>query len=422
MDTVPAPWSLARKLAFRFAFLYWLLYSLPFPLTQLPWTGWIVGPWNSGLEALVLWCGHHVLGIEGPIPTAPTGSGDTTYAFVSLAVHLALALLGTTLWSVLARRRADERRLVPWAHAYVRLVLGATMLSYGAYKVIPSQFPAPSLDRLAQPFGEASPMGLLWTFMGTSAAYQIFTGAGEILGGVLLFQRRTSVLGALVSIAVLAQVVMLNFCFDVPVKLYSSHLLLMAVFLLLPESANLFGLLVRGRPARAFTLPRLFAAPRLHHGARLLRTAFGVFVAYQALSASRMGRAAYAVPPASPFDGIWHVEELADEGPAPLPPESRWTELVVANRMRLGATDATGRYERLQIQLDEQASSFTLARRGDPSFQATLAYERPSPDVLVLSGTLDGHAVRLTLARRPERDYLLVERGFHWINEVPFNR
>src|SRR5947199_1204250 len=105
------------------------------------------------------------------------------------------------------------------------------MLSFGAYKVIKSQFPAPSLDRLLEPYGDSSPMGLLWTFMGASKAYTIFGGFAEMLGGALLTVRRTTLLGALVCIGVITNIVMLNFSYDVPVKLYSTHLLLMAIFL-----------------------------------------------------------------------------------------------------------------------------------------------------------------------------------------------
>ena len=133
----------------------------------------------------------------------------------------------------------------------VRFVLGATMLSYGWAKVFPNQMPAPGPDRLLNPIGETSPMGLLWTFMGASSAYQIFAGVGEVVGGTLLFWRRTALLGALVLVVVLANVVALNFCYDVPVKLYSSHLLAMALFIVAPHVPRLLDVLVLNRPAPA---------------------------------------------------------------------------------------------------------------------------------------------------------------------------
>src|SRR5437899_11151387 len=102
------------------------------------------------------------------------------------------------------------------------------------------QFPPPALDRLVQPFGDASPMGLAWTFVGASPAYEIFTGTGELLGGLLLTMQRTTLLGALVAAGVMAHVVALNFCYDVPVKLFSSHLLALALWLMIPDARRLF--------------------------------------------------------------------------------------------------------------------------------------------------------------------------------------
>ena len=122
------------------------------------------------------------------------------------------------------------------------------MITYGSVKVIKSQFPNPTLDRLLQPFGDASPMGLLWTFMGASESYNIFTGAGEMLGGLLLTTRRTTLLGALVCFGVMSHVAMLNFSYDVPVKLFSMHLLAMALFLMAPDLGRLARMFVLNRP------------------------------------------------------------------------------------------------------------------------------------------------------------------------------
>ena len=56
-----------------------------------------------------------------------------------------------------------------------------TMFGYGFAKLCLSQFAPPSPARLDQPIGESTPMGILWTFMGASPAYCIFTGAVEVL-------------------------------------------------------------------------------------------------------------------------------------------------------------------------------------------------------------------------------------------------
>ena len=83
--------------------------------------------------------------------------------------------------------------------------------------------------------------------MGASTAYQMFAGLAEVLAGLLLLFRRTALLGALLCGGVLANVVLLNFCFDVPVKIYSSHLLLMAVCIIYPDTGRLVSFFLLSR-------------------------------------------------------------------------------------------------------------------------------------------------------------------------------
>src|SRR5690606_12836841 len=107
------------------------------------------------------------------------------------------------------------------------------MVEYGLSKLLEVQFPRPRLERLAQPVGELSPMGLVWLFMGESPAYRALAGIAQISGGVLLLSGRTCAIGALVLVFVMSNVLAINLCFDVPVKLFSAHLLIMALVVLL---------------------------------------------------------------------------------------------------------------------------------------------------------------------------------------------
>ncbi|HJX29607.1 MAG TPA: hypothetical protein VJ885_17020, partial [Thermoanaerobaculia bacterium] len=246
-------WSLARRILFRFAFAYLVLYNLPFPLEYVPYVGQAYqGFWNFVVPAVA----SQTFGVE--VYVTPNGSGDTTYNYVQIYCFFVLALGTTLIWSFLDRRRTQYARLDDWLRVYVRFALAAVMIAYGAIKVIKGQFPDPSLDRLLQPYGQSSPMGLLWTFMGASAPYTIFSGFAELIPGLLLTLRRTALLGALMSIAVMTNVVLLNFCYDVPVKLFSSHLLLMGLFLVLPHAGRLADLFLFNRPVEPVVQKPLF--------------------------------------------------------------------------------------------------------------------------------------------------------------------
>jgi len=231
-------------------FSYLVLFHAPAPLDQLYGLNQLLGPGIPGIHQMVLWVGKHVLRVHREIPTAFTGSGDRTFDYVLLFCVFVLAVLVTLIWSILDRRSNEYNRLAGWLYIYVRYVLVCSMFVYGLSKVIKLQFQFPPSHWLVETYGEASPMRLLWAFMGYSTPYTVFSGAAETLGAILLCFRRTTLLGALVLTPVLTNVALLNFCYDVPVKIYSAHLLLSAIYLVGPDLRHLADALVLNRPTR----------------------------------------------------------------------------------------------------------------------------------------------------------------------------
>src|SRR5207244_12772750 len=68
--------------------------------------------------------------------------------------------------SDLDRRRKNYATLHKWFRFVLRFAVAAQMLYFGMVKVIPTQFPAPSLVTLIAPVGNLSLQGLLWTSIG----------------------------------------------------------------------------------------------------------------------------------------------------------------------------------------------------------------------------------------------------------------
>jgi hypothetical protein len=419
-------WSPAKRILFRFLCSYFVLYLAPFPLDAIPGLGEIVAPPYASLwNAIVTWVGKHLFGIA--ITVLPNGSGDTTYNYVQVLCFLVLAVTATAVWSLLDRRRESYQRLFVWLRVYVRFSLAITMISYGAVKVVPSQFPNPTLDRMLQPFGDSSPMGILWTLMGTSLSYNVFGGLSEMLGGLLLLARRTTLLGALVLVAVLGNVVMLNFSYDVPVKLFSLHLLAMAVVLAAPDARRLADVLLLNRPAPAAEVRPLFGRKWLDRGALVLRTVFVVGFAVLSLqNAHETSKRFGNLSPRSPLRGVWEVERFAIDGqdrPPLVTDPLRWRRVVFDQRDVIGVQSMNDSRQRYTLQRDPSTQTFVLHKRGgDPSWTAHINYKQTAPGVLAVEGTFDGHQIRAWLRRTETGDFPLLSRGFHWINEHPFNR
>lgn len=424
--TEPHRWSLIQLILFRFAFAYFILYLLPFPASEIPGVEEYAFKYNQLWFKIVPWFGEHVLHLSQKITIFQNGSGDTTFNYVQLLCFAAISATVALCWSLVDFRRTNYRRLHIWLRVYVRFGLAIVMIAYGAIKVVKSQFPDPSLDRLIQPFGEASPMGLLWTFMGASTGYNIFSGAGEMLGGLLLTTRRTTLLGALVSIGVMSHIVALNFCYDVPVKLFSLNLLAMAIFLAVPDAHRLANMFLWNKPAPSADIKPFTRRKSVNYGIIGLRTAIVVaVVALHISNALESQRQFGSGAPRSPLAGIWSVEELRESGkdrPAVLTDTTRWRRIIFDYPAAIAIQLISDTRIRHGLQLDPANKTLTIRDRFTRKTIGELSYDQPESNRLVLDGTFDGKPIKATLKREDNKDFLLNSRGFHWINEYPFNR
>jgi hypothetical protein len=273
-------------------------------------------------------------------------------------------------------------------------------------------------------------MGIVWNFMGASTAYTMFSGAVEMLGGFLLAFRRTTLLGALVSIGAMINVLMLNLCYDVPVKLFSFHLLLMAVFLTLRDLARLADLFLFNRQVEARAEDRpLFASPRRNRIAGIATVA-GVFLfaGWALYGAWKDDREYGDLREKPPLYGIWRADEMTVDGVVrpPLTTDgARWKYVVFdyPEGLSVYLMDSSAEKARsfYRLKLDERKGTMTLTRYKDPRWRAVFAWKRPAPGVLDLDGTLDGQKIRARLRRVDESRFMLVSRGFHWVSEYPMN-
>ena len=88
--------------------------------------------------------------------------------------------------------------------------------------------------------------------------------------------------------------------------------------------------------------------------------------------------------------------------------------------MSIRTADGARRPSRLTI--DRAGGALTLTALYGPAQVSRLIYSQPQPDRLTLRGEVSGLPIQAKLTRIPETKPLLLSRGFHWINPVPFNQ
>jgi hypothetical protein len=277
-----------------------------------------------------------------------------------------------------------------------------------------------------EPFGHFSPMGVLWSSIGVSRPYEIFTGCAELIAGILLVIPSTVTLGALVSLACAIQIFILNMAYDIPVKLFSFHLILMSLFLLAPDARRLLNVLVLDRPADRSPVQSPGGTARAIRIGVILQMVFGAYLVGMNIRGSLEGWKQYGGgAPKSPLYGIWNVAYMSidDVERAPLINDyDRWRRVVFDRPTAVTFQRMDDTFARLGSKIDMEAKSLTLSKRDDPKWTATFSIEQPAADRMILKGAMDGKNVQMRLELFPRERFLLVNRGFNWIQEYPFNQ
>lgn len=415
-------WPLPLRVAFRFSFLYWLLYIVPSAgavslFGLLPFGGigdklsaWLAWP----LAQLARAAGFYVFHLDGEaIDWHPTGSGDTAMHYMLVLCIAVLAVVGTVVWSAVDERRGrhEYRTAYAWLRLALRITLAITLLGYGFAKIYPGQFGlAPGLSALNETYGQSSPMHLLWFFMGFSRPYAIFGGLMEAVVGVLLLFERTETIGALGAAAVMLNVAVLNFCYDVPVKLYSTHLFLMSLFLLLPDVRPLWEFFVRRRSSRlaGVRVPRSERRPL-----RIIRRTAFVLICFLCVWVNVLGGYLGRAKPQThaPLYGVWMVDSSTG-----WPSAMRPRQIILDGPEYAQVETEDGRQMGYPVQYDTTLRTLRFGNMG------ALSWSQDAASETLLQGQWMGLPVTVSMHRSDPGAYPLLSRGFHWVQEYPFNR
>lgn len=421
-------WTISEKVLFRFIFTYVFAYCFAFPFYFFPYGSDIVHPIGNQLQNFALWIGQNLFDIQGEISTEETGSGDTLIYWLLWVAKIIITVFVTIIWSIVDRKRKAYGFLVTLLITYTRYFVAMIIFSYGMAKVIPTQFVEPSYTQLMKTYGDSSPMNLLWTFMGYSTPYQIFGGVMEVIAALLLLFRRTVLLGSLVMITVMTNVVAMNFAFDVPVKLASSHYLLFSIGLALVFRKNLMDMFLLQRRTEPVILKPLFQNRKAFIAAQALKVlilGYFFYTTYSSYSGYRQLMAEEGK--LSPIAGIYSVETLspyAADTTADASKAAEITRMIFDNQSPERVTVTFGDESKLRYlaEFDTAVHKVKAVLPADSTNRFEFSYQYDDLGILFLKGTFKEDSLTLQLNRFESDSLLLVKRKFQWISPIPYNR
>lgn len=421
-------WSFLKKISFRFFFSYFSLFILLQNNGAYPYFGFIGNFFKNLFYNFVPGIGKTFFGIEVKIPTGPSGSGDTTYDYVLVFSIALIAIFSTLIWSLIDKKSKNYLKMYYWLSLSLRLYVGLMLINYGLVKVIQLQFSPPSFSRLTQTFGEASPMGLAWTFLGFSKGYNLFMGLAEVAAVLLLF-RRTLTFGLIITLMTTANVMAVNYFYDVPVKLLSTHLFLMAAFLFARDFNKAWLFFFFRKPV---SLTSIYQPP-FKKGFKIFLIAAKILLlsyvlGYGTINAMASKERSIQAKAALPLRGLYEIEEVRiqkgkeiSDSPTEI---NGWKNLLIDHKEYALIQYKNGEKLWFTVKIDSLAKSLQLKSTSADLKEYTFTYHEGVDGDFYLNGLYNKDTISIKTKRTLDyrEKFLLTNRGFHWINEVPFNR
>ncbi|WP_281990035.1 hypothetical protein [Aquimarina aggregata] len=416
-----------HKIVFRFVVLFFILLIIPFPLNIIPGFDFIDIFFNDIYHFIIPWIGKNILQLKEDITVFTNGSGDTTYDYVLVLFFILVAIIGAVFWTFFFRSKEDLIKINYWFRVGLRYYLGYNMMSYGWAKAIPLQFSEPSFYRLLEPIGDMSPMGLAWTFMGFSAGYTIFSGIAELIGGILLLYKRTQYLGGLILMIVMGNVMALNYFYDIPVKLFSTELWLMALIISTPKIKQLYRLLILNVPTHATTSYRPPFHKSIHKKILLISKGMIVlFIFFYPLKENmdylkEYGRYSYKKTPLYGLYEITNFKVNQKEIPPLTTDTIRWKYIAIEYKKSMQFYRMDMKRFRYKSEVDTINQKIIWTDTKDSTKVYNFIYTR-TDSTMRFQGIHKNDTIDCQTKRLDKKDFRLMNRGFNWIQEYPFNR
>jgi hypothetical protein len=339
--------------------------------------------------------------VSGSTATVDEIARRYSYPVCYLCAVAVMAVAVTVTWSVVDRRRSAYPSLNRWLRLYARYALAVVMLTYAVVKIVPTQFGFLTPGDLLRPFGQLNRFWVLWNFMVVSTGYTVFTGLVELLGCVLVFFRRTSLIGALLLAGALANVFAMDLAYMVlGAAMVAGTLIVLAAIVLAPYVAPLFRVLFMGAAERMPDEPTIrFAGSRYAPAIKIVLLAVLVSVRVDDGLAQRRsyfgrGRAIY---------GMFDVDSFSRGGVVVTPLTSdatTWTRIASDGRydgsgLSVQFANAVVR----QYRLEEDAAKKLWTLHDGSATVATLHYGVMTDGSVSLDGRIGAEDVRIHLQR-----------------------
>jgi hypothetical protein len=436
-QSIPSPspsggWKEYEKIAFRFFAVYFLIQTIP-----LDWKFYrdlFTNDWPAFSFAEFFYFAHYTPRFLSDVPV-----------FGDWAIAALIAIAGTVVWSLLDKKRTEYNAAYYLLRALIRYRLAIALLGYGFLKFFPQQLPLTSISNLNTNYGDFTTWKLFGLSLGIVPDYQSFLGLIEIVGALLLLNRKTVFVAVLIIFPFVGNIFFSNLAYEGGEYVYAALLISFALFIFFYDLQRLVSLTSLEKPTEPNRFVLSLNKPWQKYGRLAFKSVFVFFFVfcygYQTYQSYQTG--GYQFPTTQGLKdaaGIYHVSEFKLNNQ--VLPESaidpvRWKDVVFEKwatlsvrsnqpvRVTASLTEEIFRYNEDRVyefagssgrhyytyELDSANQLLTLQNRNkshaDDKLQ--LHYSRPDSATLIVSGVTAKNDSIYAVLKKINKKYVLEE-------------
>ncbi len=272
----PTPWKTYELIAFRIAFIFFSIYSIP---------------WDPGFYNLLYHIDYahfnyrhltEIVAFFNPqFINIYSESGFFGLAsYINFPFILLISVIGAAIWTTLDKTRTEYNVLYYWVRVFARYRVAYGVIAWGYKKIFIMQMPFPNVGLEHTEFIDFFAKRLYWESIGIAPRYEVFLGFAEFIPGFLLLFRRTTTIGAALSFVVLGNVALANHAYDIGEQVPATCLSLLSLFILWYDLPGIINLIVFQKDTKRVPYYPVFTITQNFFRRAIKWTGNGIFVAF----------------------------------------------------------------------------------------------------------------------------------------------
>ncbi|WP_299444210.1 DoxX family protein [uncultured Aquimarina sp.] len=419
-------WSTSSRIFLRFIFLYLLLYIYPYGfeyIRELDTSD--ISFWKE----ITIWFGEVFLGWEFDKRNLLNGF-DSKYDYSRFLLIIVLSLIGTTIWMIIDSkfRFNYNSKLKRLTRTILRYHIGLTLIIYGLSKVFMLQFGEMDLDRLENTIGNHNGMSYLWTFMSYSKFYTMSTGWVEVIGGVLLLFRRSTFIGSFILFIAMLNVVIIDIGYDVRVKMFAIHLLLMTLLLISNDLRRMMNFFVLNKPTKSIIEQPLFSGQKSKKVGYILKSSILLYFTISCFINFSERIHSQTTNRYPSLTGFHEVEtQIVNGDTIPKSITIRWKNISIngssyrPESIKITHMDKQEHYYSFKADTIKKIIDFHSLNdleNGSENDLYKFTYDKLEDNVYIFQGTYKEDTFWIKTKVKTPKDYRLTKSGMRWITDL----